>query len=547
MDAELERLRRENARLKEDMNQIITERNQYLSQIQEERTSKAELSSRNTRMSNKLLALGSEINDLKRTNQDLSEKLELALATADREPTASRASTFSSDRATPARTSKSIPRVSVSAEVPTLSKSKPRSSRATARKKTIVISDDEDESSVQAMKAEATSPTRAEEPPPQEGPNGLEESDNDDPFAHDFELLQVDLAPEKQSAISRSSVSGDDAVDALRTSGDLKRKHNDEEESEIEQSATPPTHAATASPPKSKWKAKVIDMKPYESISQQYLQAERHFAVTPPAQTDFFFSREQVNKSFGGQMYTFISTLKKASSLNGRPIKCVWPENDLNPLIVSHIGAPGLMFASRHEILHDPPWYVFSKRMVEGKARWEYCGSYQTTNVGNIEAEQFKGFPRNVQTRWGGLIAESMSRTQPVYVKMRVRIGLRKLGETVTESRVDSEADTIFKSKKGERKGVQVTSEDVIRALGAGEEHLNILRMRCVGYDHAFVDDLKRDIAASAADPGPAKKRQRELREMSSQEQVSGVRRSNRERKTRAVAHDELELSEDDW
>ncbi|KAF8999030.1 hypothetical protein BDZ89DRAFT_1170733 [Hymenopellis radicata] len=539
MDAELERLRRENARLKEDMNQIITERNQYLSQIQEERTSKAELSSRNTKMSNQLLALGSEINDLKRTNQELSEKLELALATADREPTASRASTFSSDRTTPART-KSISRVSLSPEVPTLSKSKPRSSRATARKKAIVISDNEEESSVQAMKAEATSPTGAEEPPAQEGPNGLEESDNDDPFAHDFELLQVDLAPEKQSA-SRSSVSGDDAVNALRTSGDLKRKHNDEEESEIERSATPPTHAATTSPPKSKWKAKVIDMKPYESISQEYLQAEPHFAVTPPAQTDFFFSREQVNKSFGGQMYTFISTLKKASSLDGRPIKCVWPENDLNPLIVSHIGAPGLMFASRHEILHDPPWYVFSKRMVEG----------------------FKGFPRNVQTRWGGLIAESMSRTQPVYVKMRVRIGLRKLGETVTEPRVDSEADTIFKSKKGERKGVQVTSEDVIRALSAGEEaslpacgvgltddseqHLNILRMRCVGYDHAFVDDLKRDIAASAADPGPAKKRQRELKEMSSQEPASGVRRSNRGRKTRAVAQDELELSGDDW
>ncbi len=54
------------------------------------------------------------------------------------------------------------------------------------------------------------------------------------------------------------------------------------------------------------------------------------------------------------------------------------------------------MFASRHEILHDPPWYVFSKRMVAGKARWEYCGSYETTNVGNIDAEEFKGFPRNV-------------------------------------------------------------------------------------------------------------------------------------------------------
>ncbi len=157
-----------------------------------------------------------------------------------------------------------------------------------------------------------------------------------------------------------------------------------------------------------------------------------------------------------------------------------------------------------------------------------------------------------------------------MYVKMRVRIGLRKLRETVTESRVDREADIIFKSKKGERKGVQVTSEDVIRALSAGEEvsflnvvwkltdfwgqQPNILRMRCVGYDHAFVDDLKRDIEANAPDVGPAKKKQREsikesteeLEGVSSQEQVSGVGRSNRERKPRIMAHDE-EMSEDDW
>ncbi len=37
-----------------------------------------------------------------------------------------------------------------------------------------------------------------------------------------------------------------------------------------------------------------------------------------------------------------------------------------------------------------------SKCMVAGKARWEYCGSYEATNVGNIEAEMFEGFPRNV-------------------------------------------------------------------------------------------------------------------------------------------------------
>ncbi|KAF8900566.1 hypothetical protein CPB85DRAFT_157339 [Mucidula mucida] len=78
MDAKLEQLRKmENARLKKDRDQIITERNRYLAQ-------KAELSSKDTEMSNQVLALESEINDLKRTNQDLTENLELALTTADR-------------------------------------------------------------------------------------------------------------------------------------------------------------------------------------------------------------------------------------------------------------------------------------------------------------------------------------------------------------------------------------------------------------------------------------------------------------------------------
>ncbi|KAF9016328.1 hypothetical protein BDZ89DRAFT_1118155 [Hymenopellis radicata] len=178
MDAELERLRRENARLRKERDEILTGRNHFLSEIQKERT-------RNTEMSNQILALDSEKNDLARTNQELSEKLELALS----------AKTVA-DRA--------------------LSKSKPRSSRA--RKQIIVISDDEEENSVQAkaeeMKVEAPSPTRAEERPPQEGPpperSVLEESDNDDPFAQDFELLP-----------QQDQLSGDDAVNGNRVDADM--------------------------------------------------------------------------------------------------------------------------------------------------------------------------------------------------------------------------------------------------------------------------------------------------------------------------------------
>lgn len=73
MADDLDRLRLENARLKNDRDQIISERNEYLSQFQQERLKNADIS-------NQLLAVVSEKNDLKRMNDDLREELNAVLA-----------------------------------------------------------------------------------------------------------------------------------------------------------------------------------------------------------------------------------------------------------------------------------------------------------------------------------------------------------------------------------------------------------------------------------------------------------------------------------
>lgn len=99
---------------------------------------------------------------------------------------------------------------------------------------------------------------------------------------------------------------------------------------------------------------------------------------------------------YGGQVQRFLSELKRVSPINNRRIQCVWADSQMNPLRPNALGAPGLIFACRYEMLENPPWYIFSQRLVGGKKRWLFCGCYETRKAGRIEGEQFVNFPKNV-------------------------------------------------------------------------------------------------------------------------------------------------------
>ncbi|KAF9002409.1 hypothetical protein BDZ89DRAFT_1169746, partial [Hymenopellis radicata] len=485
MDPELEGLRREILRVKKDRDQVLEERNQYLSQVQHERTSKAELSSKNTELSNTLLARDSEISDLKRTNQDLSEQLELALSVkveGDRKPTLSRTSTRSPLRATPAK-SRGIPRMSVSVEVPIPPKSKASSSRtATAPEPPIVVSDDEEDASIKP-KGEASSPIRGEKPagedlPP--GPSSLEASDNDDPFADDFELLQKDqtLSPpaeeQKERSLSPLSIissppssratteftdlpassdhSGpkDDEMDVDTTKpqsskSGLKRKREEEEIAAPAKKASTKKHTSS----KASRAMKATDITQYNSVAKLYLSDIPTFTITPPPEPNFFFSRKEFNKAVGGTTFKLLVTVtewKTAGTVLKRPIHCLWPTRVLNPLTVDGIGAPGLLFAGRQDILNNSPLYVFRSVERDG-AKWEYCGNYEAEKIGHLAAEHFRLYPQASKDKWGAKISTSCSKNLRLYLDMRVRIALRKMGEEITPDRVEKEARALIKDK----------------------------------------------------------------------------------------------------
>ena len=54
-------------------------------------------------------------------------------------------------------------------------------------------------------------------------------------------------------------------------------------------------------------------------------------------------------------------------------------------------GHPGLMFASRHEILEHPPWTMFRKGSGSGGAVWLYLGDYECELVGKMTGTEFSG------------------------------------------------------------------------------------------------------------------------------------------------------------
>lgn len=87
---------------------------------------------------------------------------------------------------------------------------------------------------------------------------------------------------------------------------------------------------------------------------------------------------------------TFLQTFKTNPS-GTRTRRVVFPRLDLNPNIPSRPGEPGLIFASRHEILENPPWTLFVKLRNETPAVWLYLGEYKCTLSGKMTAEQFAG------------------------------------------------------------------------------------------------------------------------------------------------------------
>ena len=129
---------------------------------------------------------------------------------------------------------------------------------------------------------------------------------------------------------------------------------------------------------------------------KSYLKSARTLKIHPPP-LDTRIKRVPFAGHYGGcsqHFLQYISPLKNPSGPVKR--KMVFPQPDMNPTVPSSPGEPGLIFASRHEILEDPPWTLFVK-CIPKMTVWTYMGEYESVICGRLEAEKFRALSDKVR------------------------------------------------------------------------------------------------------------------------------------------------------
>ena len=134
---------------------------------------------------------------------------------------------------------------------------------------------------------------------------------------------------------------------------------------------------------------------------QKYLPSTKakNFPISPsPLKTEV--PRAFLRDTFGGADQQFLQIFRKDKHPKGAIVRrVVFPQFGLNPAMPSRPGQPGLVFASRHEILENPPWSVFRKRLsASGKAAWLYLGDYESELMGKMSGKEFGDLATSVSS-----------------------------------------------------------------------------------------------------------------------------------------------------
>ncbi|KAJ6627718.1 hypothetical protein B0H10DRAFT_358414 [Mycena sp. CBHHK59/15] len=267
------------------------------------------------------------------------------------------------------------------------------------------------------------------------------------------------------------------------------------------------------------------------SVVAAYLDGAKPFKIYPPPKDSLYVSRAFLRVNFGGNDQHFVVHFKSTDGRSGRGRAVVFPKPDLNPCLPRSPGAPGLIFASRHEIISNPPWALFCRDKPSGEAVWRYMGDYENGICGQMTVEQFNAQTTEVKETWGKLIVKT--KRWDVYVSIRARIALRKSGIAETNENVAREMNKIRK-----RTGIPVTPQDVIQAFSRGEHTIDIIKMQCVSYDHTLVED----IARQHENPAAVADRER----LANQHKVKRVRKRPSTPATSSESDFELESESDD-
>lgn len=143
------------------------------------------------------------------------------------------------------------------------------------------------------------------------------------------------------------------------------------------------------------------------STIARYLADAPDLLIKPPP-SDLHVARTFLRLAYGGSDQQFLQYIlaernpstnqgdSKTKAKRDGKRRLVFPMPNMNPAMPVIPGHSGLLFASRHEVLENPPWGVF-RRHLDGKtATWLYLGEYESKLVGKMTKEEFSAQKESV-------------------------------------------------------------------------------------------------------------------------------------------------------
>ncbi|KAI0054675.1 hypothetical protein BV25DRAFT_1938700 [Artomyces pyxidatus] len=205
-----------------------------------------------------------------------------------------------------------------------------------------------------------------------------------------------------------------------------------------------------------------------------------------------FVRRDFIRDRYGCTDHQFSVTITAARNYPRRVPEAdrplLFPLWESNPGMPSTPGQPGTLITNRSDMLGPQPIGMFVR--VPEKAVWLYLGDYELKKSAQfLSRTEFKALPEACRSKW----AKEILRPQKweCYTSMRARIWLRKNGRIVT----DASFEIAHSRRRVLPQEMGLREADVLKALDAGEEKLNVIVCRPVSYDAEFQEDMANHFA----------------------------------------------------
>ncbi|KAJ3538198.1 hypothetical protein NMY22_g5266 [Coprinellus aureogranulatus] len=208
------------------------------------------------------------------------------------------------------------------------------------------------------------------------------------------------------------------------------------------------------------------------------------FSPTPES---FSISRAMMSKLYGGSSNTPFQRILPFEENESQRI-AFYARPETNSCLPKVPGETGLLIGCEELTggkWGGSKWSVFVRAPEKDVAEWVYRGEYECQEVGRMTKEDFGAQREEARQRW---VETVWAKKDDCYLEVKIRILLRKEERPVEELR-KNDPKLWERLRKELKDGTRdpPTGDDIMKAYRNGDESIPISRLKCVGYDHAFI------------------------------------------------------------